>query len=466
MKVCVLQPDYSTTDVDYKNYDPPRDLSSLLPEDEVHHVFLNKLNTYKQLKELRRERYDIYVNLCEGYLDWSVPSIDVPYFLDMLQLPYTGPDVRIYDPSKELMKYVAYTAAVEAPAYSVLNSLENIAEAVKHLSFPMFVKPVKAGDSLGIDNNSRVHDLFELNAKVAELLKEYDEVLVEEYIDGREFTVLVAANAGTNNCRAYKPIEYIFPGNYHFKTYALKTKELHPGANVACSDPELEASLKKAATDIFTAFEGVGYARLDFRVNNDNKLFFLEINFTCSVFYTGGYEGSADYILKNDEGGSQGFLQKIIAEGRSRFERKYKYYAVRGNATSGYGLYAVRPVKTGALVFEGEGRAQRLVTREFINKNWSASEQENFKRYAYPIGKDVFLLWDVDPCEWAPQNHSCDPNTKYNGLNVYAIKNVAQGEELTLDYATFLDDNMQPFECHCGSPNCRKWIQIYPQLLI
>ena len=43
-----------------------------------------------------------------------------------------------------------------------------------------------------------------------------------------------------------------------------------------------------------------------------------------------------------------------------------------------------------------------------------------------------------------------------------AIKNVAMGEELTLDYATFLDENMQPFECHCGASNCRKWIEINP----
>ena len=55
MKVCVLQPDYSTTGVDYKNYDPPRDLSALVPDYEVHNVFLNKLTTYKQLKQLGKE---------------------------------------------------------------------------------------------------------------------------------------------------------------------------------------------------------------------------------------------------------------------------------------------------------------------------------------------------------------------------------------------------------------------------
>jgi len=55
MKVCVLQPDYSTSGVDYKNYDPARDLTRLLPNDTVDHVFLNKLYTYRQLKELKNK---------------------------------------------------------------------------------------------------------------------------------------------------------------------------------------------------------------------------------------------------------------------------------------------------------------------------------------------------------------------------------------------------------------------------
>src|SRR5688500_10604765 len=75
-KICVLQPDYSSSAVDYKNYDPHRDLAPLLPEASVDHIFLNKLTTYKQLKELKNENYAIFVNLCEGYLEWDVPSVD------------------------------------------------------------------------------------------------------------------------------------------------------------------------------------------------------------------------------------------------------------------------------------------------------------------------------------------------------------------------------------------------------
>ena len=104
LRICVLQPDYSTSNVDYQNYDPPRDLSHLLPEAHFDHVFLNKLTTYRQLKELSKNNYDIFVNLCEGYLEWSIPSIDVIYTLELLGLPFTGPTTLLYDPPKELMK--------------------------------------------------------------------------------------------------------------------------------------------------------------------------------------------------------------------------------------------------------------------------------------------------------------------------------------------------------------------------
>ena len=52
-----------------------------------------------------------------------------------------------------------------------------------------------------------------------------------------------------------------------------------------------------------------------------------------------------------------------------------------------------------------------------------------------------------------------DPNTVINGLNVIALKNIRKNEELTLDYSQFLDDNMEPFQCRCGSSNCRGLIK-------
>lgn len=455
MRVCVLQPDYSTTGVDYKNYDPPRELAPLIPDAEVHTVFLNKLTTYRQLKELGKEGYDIFVNLCEGYLEWEVPSIDVIYTLELLNLPFTGPTTKLYDPPKELMKYLAYCEGVKTPGYVIINEINDVDEAVKHLSFPLFVKPAKAGDSLGVDEHSLVNTREELLAKVESIIAEYGPLLVEEYISGREFTVLVAANEDGKSCSVFRPVEYRFPEGRSFKTYALKTSELHPDCNFPCEDPALDKQLRSAAEKIFKGFNGVGYGRLDFRVNDKGEIYFLEINFTCSVFYKDGYEGSADFVLKYDGIGQAGFLRHIIAEGIARHKRRKKPFIMKGNSIAGFGIYAARSIKKGEIIFQGEERAQRIVTKRYVDKHWNEDEKLHFRRYAYPVSKELFILWDEDPSEWAPQNHSCDPNTHFDGLNVLATRNIKINEELTLDYAQFLDENMEPFQCQCGSVQCR-----------
>ena len=455
LRCCVLQPDYSTSSVDYQDYDPARNLSQLLPNVHFDHVSLNKLTTYRQLKELKKKSYDIFINLCEGYLEWEIPSIDVIYSMELLDMPFTGPTTKLYDPTKELMKYVAYTEGIETPAFALIEDEENIEAHTRHLKFPLFVKPAKAGDSLGIDEKSLVHSIPDLTAKIHEIIEEYGPLLVEEYINGREFTVMVAANPDGKSTTTFRPVEYIFPEGKQFKTYALKTSELHPNANIPVTDKLIDQQLRAAADRIFKGFNGVGYARLDFRMDAFGLLYFLEINFTCSVFYKDGYEGSADYILKHDGFGQAAFLRHIIEEGMARFERKKKKYIMKGNSIAGYGIYATKEITAGELIFKGEELPQRMVTRRHVEEHWNKKEKEIFRRYAYPLSKEVFLLWDYDPTGWAPQNHSCNPNTTYKGLNVIALDNIRCGEELTLDYASFLDENMEPFQCQCGSSKCR-----------
>ncbi len=457
MKICVLQPDYSTSAVDYQYYDPPRNLSHLLPAVQFDHISLNKLTTYKQLLELSKKGYDCFVNLCEGYLEWEVPSIDVMYTLELLNLPYTGPNTLLYDPPKELMKYVAYTEGVATANYALIETVDQLEKQVKHLSYPLFVKPAKAGDSLGIDEHSVCNNLDELKHKASTVLSSYPQLLVEEYIAGREFTVLVAANAkDEKKCSVFQPIEFIFPEGRTFKTYALKTSELHPESNIPVTDPSIKQQLTEAAQRIFRSFGGVGYARMDFRMNDAGKIFFLEVNFTCSVFYTDGYEGSADYIIKADGIGQAGFLQHIIEEGIARHKRRQKKYIMKGNSIAGFGIYATQSIPVGEVIFKGEERPQRIVTKRFVDENWLPEEKLLFKHYAVPLSSEVYVLWDNNPSEWAPQNHSCSPNTAYFGLNLLAIKPISTGDELTMDYANLLDEAAETFDCQCGAPGCRK----------
>jgi D-alanine-D-alanine ligase len=445
----VLQPDYRDSQVDYRHYDPPRDLSPLLPDDRVDHLFLHKTTTYRQLREASKNGYDVFVNLCEGYLDWDVPSIDVIWSLDRLGLPYTGSSARLYDPSKELMKYVAHTRGVRYPQFAF-----DVESALERLRFPMFVKPAHSGDSLGIDSESLCVAEEQLRAKADAMIREYGEAMIEEYVDGREFTVLVAENPDNRfQPLAFQPIEFRFPEEERFKTYKLKVQSHHPESNVLV-DGEIAEQLKQAARTMFVGFEGEGYARLDFRLD-EAGLWFLDINFACSVFYPPGYEGSADYILRSDSCGHARFLRHIIAAGIARHEREQPRFERGANGISGFGIYAKSDLKRGEIVFRGEERQARLVTRAHVLNAWPADEIDVFRQYAMAVGNGVSMLWDKDPREWAPQNHSCDPNTGYCGLNLIALRDIHRGEELTLDYGQLGNPDAAPFQCGCGAGNCR-----------
>ena len=206
---------------------------------------------------------------------------------------------------------------------------------------------------------------------------------------------------------------------------------------------------------MFRGFEAVGYGRMDFRVDAAGDLYFLEVNFTCSVFYANGYEGSADYILKYDPIGQAGFAERIMAEGIARHLRKQNPYVMRGNAIAGYGIFATRDMAAGDVVFKGEERANRITTARHVRHSWRPDDQTIFRQYAYPLSDEVFLLWEPDPANWAPQNHSCDPNTAFDGLNVVATRLISRDAELTLDYGAFLSDQSEPFTCHCNAAACR-----------
>ncbi len=466
LRVCVLQPDWRGSDVDFGQWDPPRDLTRWLPGHHVHHEFLDKRTVQRQLRRLAADGYDVFVNLCEGQDDWDTPGVDVIRALDALDLPYTGPSAAVYDLSKPRMKYVASAAGVSTPGHAEIvtsdlpsdpaASAEVIARATSHLPWPRFVKPAHAAESVGIDAGSRVDDLPALVARVRALGRDWPRVLVESYIDGGEVTVLVVGDPSRpGRGAALTPFEYVFSDDERFKTYASKTSALRPDAHRPVADTALAARARDAAERVFASAGGVGYARMDFRVDARGDLYFLEFNFTCSVFYEADAAGSADHILTHDPLGHAGFLARIIDEGIARHARTRRCYALRGDALSGWGVAATRPIAAGEVVWRGEGRAQRLVTRRYVAERWDPADQAVFRAYAVPVSDEVYAIWDEDPAAWAPWNHACDANTAMDGLDVVARRDIAAGEELTFDYAAVLNGEAEPFVCRCGSQGCR-----------
>ena len=466
MKICVLQHSYEHSEMlrEHAQYDPPRDLSALAPEWQFTHIFLHKATIYNQLKDAKKQNFDIYVNLCEGQLTWDIASVDVIHALESLGLPYTGPTPELYEPRKDVLKLVARYAGVRTPRFAAVSTADEVARTIRNLRYPLFVKPNGSGDSWGIDQASFCHDGPSVLPKVQDLLLQHDSVLIEEYVGGREFSVLVAADpANPKTPLAYPPIEFCFPYGQNFKTYDLKNTQFLPGRNVRVTDKALEQSLIDAARQFFLTYGAVGYCRMDFRLDTDGVPNVLDANFTCSVFYPDGYYGTADYILKLDSRGASGFLRHIVGEGIARWKAKKTAYAVRDDGLSGLGIEAARAITAGEIIFQGEERSQRIATRRWVESNWNANEKITFAQYAYPLDDEVFILWSDDPLEWSPQNHSCDPNCAYDGLNVIALRDIAAGAELTLDYADFCSETSAEFKCQCGAGNCRGIVKGSPE---
>ena len=362
-----------------------------------------------------------------------------------------------------LIKYVAYCQGVRTPPFVIAETLADVEKGCDNLKFPLFVRPTATGDSLLTDKQFYVTTKQELLNKAADIIANFDGALIEEYVDGQEFTVLVAANPDdARSPIVYRPIEFVFSEKESFKTYDLKVRQHHSGRYIPCADKQLDLTLREVAQQFFLGFETVGYARLDCRVNEKGEIFFLEINFPCLVFSPEGSEDAVDYILKFDDLGHAGFLKHIITKGIARYQRQKKKYKMWGSPICGYGIYAAKDLKAGEIVLQKEEKAQRIVTHSYVQSHWSATEQEVFQRYAYPLSEEIFRLWDSNPTEWSPINHSCDPNTTFQGLNIYALRDIAIGEELTFDYSTMYNENMLEFQCQCQSPKCRKIIRGIP----
>jgi hypothetical protein len=290
----------------------------------------------------------------------------------------------------------------------------------------------------------------------AKTIEAYGGALIEEFVDGREFTVLVAENPDDEfDPVVYQPVEFRFPEGESFKHFDLKWKDYGKMTCVACDDHDLACRLKDMSRKFFVGLGGTGYGRCDIRMNGEGELFMLEINPNCEAFYPPEDAGSADFILLNDPAGHRGFIEKIIRAALQRQRRHIQRWRINRHPKGDFGMYAALEIAAGEVIERYEEQAHVLVSKAHVTRFWNAGQQELFSRYAYPISDELYVIWSNDPERWKPINHSCDPNAWLDGLNLTARHKIAAGEQITIDYATFCNESLEEFTCSCGSPDCR-----------
>ena len=456
MKICILNVSYEDSNSPIKEYELQSDPGRWLDGHECELHLIKKSTAVRQVQELARQNFDLFINLCDGAWDEDRPGIEVVQALQRLGVPFTGAGAGFYEPTREEMKLVSHYWGVNTPAYLHVSGVEDIKLAAKALRYPLIVKHPNSYNSIGLTRESRVTNAAQLQVQAKRMLEAFGGALVEEFVEGREFTVLVSENPRDALAPlAYQPVEFSFPKGDTFKHFDLKWVNY---AGMQCKpvrDRELAERLKDASRKLFVGLNGTGYGRCDLRLNAAGELFMLEINPNCSIFYPPEQAGSADFILLNDPAGHRGFLDTIIESAQLRARKQSQAWTLQFNNQSQFGMYAAHELRAGELIVAFEEAPHNLVSKTHAMRKFSRQQKRWFGQFAYPLSDDTYVTWSENAVDWKPLNHSCDPSAWLDGLNVVARRPLKRGEHITMDYATFYTDQMPQFACNCGAASCR-----------
>ena len=283
---------------------------------EGHEVFLLG-GGLEVIEKIKRWGIEFIFNIAEGFRGRNREA-HLPSLFEMMEIPYSGSDPLGLAVSldKAMAKRIAISLGIPTPAFWVLrapdkNSPRPSLRGARHRTlagdeaiskprllrpfgarndvllgipnqFPLFVKPLRQGSSKGIRRSSRVGDRLALEKEILRLSENYpgEAILVEEYIEGREFTAGVIGN-GMPEVIGVMEIQFRDPRARDF-CYSLEVKrnfreEVEYRLLPAC-DQSIEEKIGRAACRLFECLELRDVARFDFRMNRKGEFYFLEVN--------------------------------------------------------------------------------------------------------------------------------------------------------------------------------------------
>jgi D-alanine-D-alanine ligase len=198
-------------------------------------------------------------------------------YFDLLNIPYTSCSAA----SSAITFNKRYTTAIAgvsgiavAKSYQLFkDELIDFNFLTTALQFPVFVKPNNGGSSIGM---SKVNDSQHLAAAIEKAFKEDNQVLIEEFIAGREFTVGVFKH---NNTITTLPITEVIAKKDFFDFEAKYTSGLAEEVTPALIDSAIADKINNAAKKLYHVFDCSGVVRIDFIYNEAKALpYMLEIN--------------------------------------------------------------------------------------------------------------------------------------------------------------------------------------------
>ena len=250
------------------------------------------LNFLGRVRELNP---DALINLCEGYYGRPQWESNVAGIFELLGLVFTGNAAKTlaFCQDKFKAKAVLRTAGLPtAPAQLMHTGGEPL-----ELKFPLIVKPNSEDASLGIYPDSVVRDEESLRRQVRRCIDSYKQpVLVEAFIDGREFNVSVMENGAVKPLPVseidFSAMPQDMPRILGYEAKWFEDNPLYQKTPPICPAPiddDLRAKLQGLAADAFRTMGCRDYARVDFRMDAKGRPFILEVNPNPDISTNAGY---------------------------------------------------------------------------------------------------------------------------------------------------------------------------------
>ena len=257
---------------------------------QVYKIIITKDEWYydNSGEKIQVDKNDFSLNMDGGHIQFDcvfiamhgTPGEDgrIQGYLDMMQIPYTTCNSIV----SALTFNKSYCNKV-VKAFNVVN-IANSVHLIKgehfsmgaildELKLPVFVKPNESGSSLGV---SKVKKVEELLPAIEKAFKEDNQVLIEEFIEGRELTIGVYK---ANGYLYALPATEIVSKNEFFDYEAKYTPGVTNEITPANIDNNLKEQLESKAKYIYRHLNCRGIVRMDFILQQQtNKLFFLEVN--------------------------------------------------------------------------------------------------------------------------------------------------------------------------------------------
>lgn len=268
----------------FEEFDTEETIDAIASIFEKNGHFVIKLGWGKKaIKALLSQNIDFVFNISEGFAGRNREA-HMPSVLEIFEIPYSGSDPLTLSLAldKVIAKQILKQNGIKAPDYFVVNKLQDLDRLPYGLKYPLFVKPAWEGSSKGIKQSSKALKKEELISYTSHILENYPNqpVLIEHYIQGREFTVGVLEDREPKIFGIMEIIPKIKGCKDFF--YSIEVKRDWENLAVYECPAKIELALKKkledSAVKAFKVFACRDLARIDFRVNALGEVYFIEIN--------------------------------------------------------------------------------------------------------------------------------------------------------------------------------------------